>query len=394
MPASFDMGQVFAFQLPGKIIFGNGAIGRIGAEIAAICPEKKILLITDAGVLQAGLTEIARKSLENEGFEIIVYDRVLPDAPLSVIEDCVRFARTHQVAIIFGIGGGSVIDTAKAVSVMAPYEGDLRDYLGINKVKKPSLPKIFVPTTAGTGSEISNAFVVSDPQNDAKFGCYSPYTFADLAIVDPMLTLSMPPRLTAESGMDAFSHALESFVTVLANPLSDLLACRAIELISQNIRRAYAKGPQNLEARYAMCLGTCLGTMAIRSSALGIVHATSNPVVMKAHVTHGAAIALMMPAVMEYNLIGNLEKYAAVALAMGERTQGLSPEVAARLSVVTVKQLIQDLNLPTRLRDVGVKKEDLPEFAKGVLRRSSRLLDANPRNATHSDLVSIYNSAW
>ena len=141
MQASFDMGQVFAFQLPGKIIFGNEAIGRIGAETAAICPEKKMLLVTDAGVLEAGLTEIARKSLENEAFEIIVYDRVLPDAPLSVIEDCVRFARTHQVAIIFGIGGGSVIDTAKAVSVMAPYEGYIRDYLGINKVKKPSLPK-------------------------------------------------------------------------------------------------------------------------------------------------------------------------------------------------------------------------------------------------------------
>lgn len=390
----FNMGNVFQFQLPRKIIFGNGAVKGIGPEAAALFSGRRVLMITDRGVVGAGLTEDACASLREEGFHVLTFDGALPDSPMEVILEGVDFARKEEAEIIFGIGGGSPIDTAKAVSVMVPYEGDIHDYLGINKVTRPGLPKILVPTTAGTGSEISNAFVVADDRSGDKFGCYSPYAFSDLSIIDPELTLSMPPVLTADSGIDAFSHALESFVTARANPLSDLLAFRALELISGNIRKAYAKGGHNPEARYAMCLGTCLGTMAIRSSGMGIVHATSNPLVMKYHVSHGTGISLMMPPVMEFNLMGNTEKYAAIASAMGERVEGLSAMEAGSRAVEAVRRLIKDLNIPSRLRDVGVKREDLPEFARVVMKRSPLLLDANPRNATEQDLVSIYESAW
>ena len=391
----FRMSDVFMFQLPRKIIFGNGAIKRIGEEAAGMFPEmKKVFMVTDKGVMKTGLTEEATASLKKSGFEVFVFDEVVPDPPIRLVLKCTDLARKEGAQIIFGIGGGSSIDAAKAVSFMIPYEGEIYECLGINQLKKPGLPKIFVPTTAGTGSELSHTFVLTDDRSGDKVTSYSPYTFSDLSLIDPVLTLSMPPRVTAESGMDAFSHALESFVTIRANPLSDLLAKRGIEIISKNIRKAYAKGSHNLEARYAMCFGVCMGTMAIRSSGIGAVHATCYPPAMKYHLTHGCAISIMMPYVMEYNLISNQGKYAAIALAMGERVEKLSLSEAAGAAVKSVKRLIQDLGVPARLKDVGAKKEDFPEFARIVAKRYAHHLANNPRNLTEEDILRIYESAW
>jgi len=391
----FRMSDIFMFQLPRKIIFGNGAIKKIGEEAEAMFSGgKKVLMITDKGVLQAGLTDEAVASLKKNGFDVVVFDEVIPDPPISLVLKCTSLAKKEGVEIIFGIGGGSSIDTAKAVSFMVPYEGDIYNCLGINQVKKEGLPKIFVPTTAGTGSELSHTFVLTDDLSGDKVTSYSPYTFSDLSIIDPTLTLTMPPRITAESGMDAFSHALESFVTVRANPLSDLFSLRGIEIISKNIRKAYTKGDHHLEARYAMCFGVCMGTMAIRSSGVGAVHATCYPPAMKYHLTHGLAISMMMPYVMEYNLISNVEKYAAIASAMGENVERLSTMEAAKASVDAVKQLIEDLGLPSRLRDVGAKREDFPELAKTVVKRYQHHLINNPRNLTEQDILKIYESAF
>jgi alcohol dehydrogenase class IV len=389
------MSDLFMFQLPRKIIFGNGAIQKIGAEAAGMfAGAKKVLMVTDKGVLKAGLPEDAMASLKKSGFDVLVFDEVMPDPPIPLVLKCTNIARKEEAQIIFGIGGGSVMDAAKAVSVIAPSNGDIYECLGSNQVKKPGLSKILVPTTAGTGSEISNSFVLTDDRSGDKIASSSPYTFADLSIIDPVLTMTMPPRVTAESGMDAFSHALESFVTMRANPLSDLLSLRGIEMIFQNIRKAYTKGTHNLEARYAMCFGVCLGTMAIRSSGMGVVHATCYPPEMKYHLTHGLAISLMMPYVMEANLISNLEKYAAIASAMGEKVEELPLAEAADASIKTVRQLIKDLGLPARLREVGAKKEDFPEFARTVVSRYAYHLVNNPRNLTEEDILRIYESAW
>ncbi len=391
----FRMSDLFMFQLPRKIVFGNGAIKKIGEEAAAMFPgQKRVLMITDKGVVQAGLTDEATASLKRSGFNVILFDEVVPDPPISLVLKCVNLARKEGIQIIFGLGGGSSIDTAKAVSFMIPYDGDIYTCLGINQVKKPGLPKIFVPTTAGTGSEISHTFVLTDDRSGDKVTSYSPYTFSDLSVIDPTLTLTMPPRITAESGMDAFSHALESFVTIRANPLSDLFSLRGIGIISRNVRKAYTKGSHHLEARYAMCFGVCMGTMAIRSSGIGAVHATCYPPAMKYHLTHGLAISLMMPYVMEYNLISNAEKYGAVASAMGENVEKLSTMDAARASVKAVRQLIEDLGLPPRLRDVGAKKEDFPEMAKIVVKRYAHHVANNPRNLSEQDILKIYESAW
>ncbi len=395
MNDSFQMSDLFMFQLPRKIIFGNGAVKKIGEEATTMFPgRKKVLMITDKGVRGAGLTNDAVASLTKSGFEVVVFDEVVPDPPFAMVERCLDLARKQGADVIFGIGGGSSIDTAKIVSCMAPYEAGIDEYLGINKVSKPGLPKIFVPTTAGTGSELSHTFVLTDDRKNDKVTSYSPYAFSDISIIDPTLTLGLPPRITAESGMDALSHALESFVTIKANPLSDLLSLKGIEVISKNLRKAYTKGTHHLDARYAMCFGVCMGTMAIRSSGIGAVHATCYPPAMKYHLTHGLAISIMMPYVMEYNLSSNLAKYAAIASEMGENVGALSTRDAAMASVNAVRQLMADLGIPLRLRDVGARQEDFPEFAKTVVKRYAHHVANNPRNLTEQDILRIYESAW
>ncbi len=391
----FKMSDIFMFQLPRKIIFGNGAIKRIGEEASGLFMRKtKILIVTDKGVIRAKLLEEAIASLQQYGFDITIFDKVMPDPPISLIMECTDLARGKSAEIIFGIGGGSSLDAAKAVSIMVPYKGEISDWLGANKVKHPGLPKILVPTTAGTGSELSNALVLTDDCSGDKIAVSSPYIFSDLSIIDPVLTLGLPPKITAESGMDAFSHALESFLTIKANPLSDVFSIKGIEIISKNLREAYAKGAYNLEARYGMCLGVCMGTMAIRSSGMGMIHGTCYPPAMKYHLSHGLAISIMMPYVMEYNLISNREKYAAIALAMGEKVENLSLRDTAEKAVIAVKRLIEDLGLPSKLREVGVQQEDCAEFAKTVVTRYQYHMENNPRNVTEQDILRIYESAW
>ncbi|MBI4776407.1 MAG: iron-containing alcohol dehydrogenase [Deltaproteobacteria bacterium] len=390
----FRMADVFMFQLPRKIIFGNGSIDRLGEEARILFGGGRVLLISDKGVIAAGLAEKAVLRLREQNYEVEIFDQVEPDAPIRLVLEGARRARDWKADIIVGLGGGSSIDTAKAVSFMATYDGDIKDCLGINQVKRPGLPRIFVPTTAGTGSELSHTFVLADDESGDKITSYSPHTFADLALIDPALTSSMPAKVTAESGLDAFSHALESFVTVKANPLSDLFSRRGIEIIAKNLPKAYSQGARNLEARYAMCFGVCMGAMAIRSSGIGAIHAVSYPVAMKYHLSHGLAIALMMPAVMEFNLMANREKYASVAEAMGVRMTGLSTHDAARASVEAVRSLTTEIGLPTRLRDAGVNQDDFADFARVVVKRYAHHLANNPRQVHEEDIVSIYQAAW
>jgi len=384
----------FLFQMPRKLIFGNGTITKIGEEAAAAFRGKKVMIVTDQGVVKAGLTEEAVASLKKHGFETILFDEVLPEPPISVVAKGIDIARSEGVNIIFGIGGGSSLDTAKSISVMTPYKGDFHDYLGINQVKQPGLPKILVPTTAGTGSEMGSAFILTDDESGNKVTSYSPFAFADLTIVDPVLTLQLPPKVTADSGMDAVSHAIESFVTVRANPLSELYSMRAIELTTNNLRKAYANGAHNLEARYAMCLGASLAVMAIRASAVGLVHAMCYPPAMKYHLSHGVSCAIMLPYVMQYNLMSSEDKYAAVATAMGVQVGPASAREAAEKAVNGIRELIADLGLPSRLRDIGCKKEEFQEYAKTIMAKYAHHVGNNPRSADEKDLVKIYESAW
>lgn len=393
MESTLKMADIFMFQLPRKIIFGNGTIHQIGAEIKGL-NVKRLIIVTDPGVVKAGLLTDAISSIKKEGIPFEIFDHVEPDPPIRIVEECTLKVRKEHFDGILGIGGGSTIDAAKAISFMATHDGDIHQYLGINKVQKPGITKIFVPTTAGTGSEISHTFVLTDEQSGAKITSYSPYTFGDVSVIDPVLTLSLPPKITAESGIDALSHALESYVTVKANPLSEMLSLKGIEYIGKYLRQAYTKGSKLLEARYFMCLGVCMGTMAIRSSGVGAIHALCYPPAVKHHLSHGRAIALMMPYVMESNLISNLVKYANVAEAMGMKTEGLPLYEAALKSLEAVRSLLRDVGLSQRLREVGISPEEFDQYAESVPKYYAHHLANNPRDLSVGDIKQIYQNAY
>ena len=385
--------EVYIFQCPKRIIFGNNSMNQYGAEVKRL-NSKYPLIVTDKGVISAGLIDKLKAPLEKEKIKYEIYDGALPDAPIRTVEEGLEIVKKNKHDLIIGFGGGSSIDTAKAISIMATAEKDISHCFGIETVEKPGLPKIFTPTTAGTGSELSSAYNCFDEKTGDKRTGYSRFSFADVAIVDPTLTLTMPQKLTAETGIDALSHALECYVTAKSNPFSEMFAYKGIQTISRYIRRAYAKGQDDLESRYFMCLGVHLGTLGIRSSAIGACHALVYPPAVKYHLSHGLSIAVMLPYVMEYNLIGNLEKYANVAQAMGERVEGLSVFDAAYRSVEAMKRLLQDLSLPLRLREVGAKKEDFQTFSETVFRLYNHLISRNPRDMQVEDVRKVYENAW
>ena len=286
------------------------------------------------------------------------------------------------------------MDTTKIASVLSVTDEDVRSFLGIDKVKKAGLPKILIPTTSGTGSEWSGVGVVTDPADGQKKVIYSKYVWGDAVIIDPMMTINLPPRITGDTGMDALSHGIEAYTTWKANIISDMCAEKCIQLVAENLRIAYAKGSKHLEARYKLSIAAALGMQAVMCSAAGIVHSMNYPIGVKAHITHGAAISIMLPHVMEFNLIGNPAKYARIAQLMGEDISGLSEIEAARKSVEAVRKLSQDVGMPQRLRDVGIKKEDIPGFVDYLFEFQLYGMENNARDLTREEATKIYEAAW
>jgi alcohol dehydrogenase class IV len=384
---------IYNFHCARKIVFGNGSANQYGAEVKRL-NAKYPLIVTDKGVVNAGLIDRLKASLEREKIRYEIFAEVIPDAPIRLVEEGVAITRKNKHDLIIGFGGGSSIDTAKVISIMALSDKDIMHCFGIETVEKAGLPKIFTPTTAGTGSEIGSGFVCLDEKTGEKRTGHSPFAFADVAIVDPVLTMTMPPRVTAETGVDALSHALECYVSAKSNPFSEMFAYKGIETICRYIRKAYARGQDDLESRYFMCLGVHLGTMGVRSSGLGACHALCHPLTAKYHVSHGLSIGVLLPHVMEYNLIGNLEKYANIAKAMGERIDEISVRDAAYRSVEAMKKLIGDLSLPLTLKECKVEKEDLQTFSETVNRLYKNNININPREMRVEDIRQIYENAW
>lgn len=275
---------------------------------------------------------------------------------------------------------------------MASNPGNVLDYCGIDLVPKRGIPKILVPTTAGTGSEVTRVFVVTDTKDNMKKVVYSNYAIADLAIVDPMLTVSMPPKVTADTGMDALVHAIETFVSMNATPFSDLLASEAIRKITQYLPIAYAKG-DHIEARYHMALASLMAGLAFASGGLGAVHALAYPLGTEYHLPHGRSNAIMLPHVMEFNLIGNRYRYAKISEMMGKGEDIIDLKIKAAMSVEAVIGLLEDIQIPYHLRDYGIPKEDIPKLVKEGMKQA-RLFVPNPRNLTERDIEIIYTKAW
>jgi alcohol dehydrogenase class IV len=379
--------KVSMFRTTPRILMGPGAAAQIGSEVSRL-GVNKALIVTDQGIIRAGLLERVQGSLSSSKVRSLVFDGVEPDPRYQLVERCLEAAAGQRIQCVIGLGGGSALDIAKAASVMAANKGSIADYFGIELVPRPGLPLIAVPTTAGTGSEVTPIAILSDEEERLKKGVVSSHLIPSVAILDPELTLGLPPQVTAATGMDALIHAIEAYTSVNATSMTDLLACRAMELIYHNIRTAFAQGG-NLEARARMLEGSLLAGMAFANAGVTAVHAFAYPIGAEFHIPHGVANSLMLAPVMEFNMLGNLQRFAHMARIFQEGASGLPPRALAKRAVEAMEQLRRDLGLPGSLGDFGVRTDDIPRLAAGVL-KVTRLLANNPRGITQRDAEEIY----
>jgi len=382
-----------ALKMPKVILLGHDSLQEIGKEAKKLGGTKAII-ITDRILVKLGLVEKGKESLEKEKIQVDLFEGIEYEPTIGIIEKALAIVRKNRYDFVVGFGGGSALDAAKIISCLAKNEGKVIDYIGTNKIQRAGLPFILVPTTAGTGAEVSPSSVVTDEKDGNKKVVSDNKLLPDICIVDPLLTLSVPPKLTAYTGMDAFCHALGCYISKKANPLSDGLAIDAIHLISNSLRRAVMNGEKDVEARYNMALGATIGMIARVNSGGGAVHGLSYPLGTKYHLAHGHCISLLIPWVMEYNADSATTKFIRVAKVMGERTEGLVEIKAAEKAVEAIKTLLKDIGIFQRLREIGVKKEDFPEFADIVYTFSYRHIEANPKFLTKEDIVKIFENAW
>ncbi|HIH88731.1 TPA: iron-containing alcohol dehydrogenase, partial [Candidatus Bathyarchaeota archaeon] len=309
------------------------------------------------------------------------------------IDDGLRAFREAGAEVVVAVGGGSPIDTGKAIAAMARNPGAISDFMGAGKLAKPSAPLIAIPTTAGTGSEVTPFTIITNTETDVKMLISSPYLIPAVALVDPLMTLKMPRGITAATGLDALTHAIEAYVSVKAQPLTDTFAMQAIRLISGNLRTAYSQ-PDNLEARSRVLIGALQAGLAFANSSVALVHGMARPIGAYFHVAHGISNAILLPTVIEFSVPGNPRRYADIAEAMCEQTKGLTVDEAAKKTVEAVKRLNTDLQIPT-LRGLKI---DEAKFEAVVSKMAADAIASgspgnNPRIATPEEIVALYRKA-
>ncbi len=384
--------QPVTFRTAGTVLFGNDSLDQLG-EIIEQIRAQRILVITDKGIVQCGLLDRLKGCLRQ--FEFSVYDEIEQTPDLETIRKCTHFARAGRFDLLIGFGGGSPMDATKAVSVMMTNEGDIEAYLGRDTVRVPGVKVILVTTTAGTGSEVTIYSVLAQREENVQAitGIADRHILPEWAIVDPTLTLGMPPSLTANTGIDALSHALESYLNVKSNFQTEPLALASIKLISQNIEKAVANG-SDLPVRNNMSAGSLLAGMSLCQTGGGLAHALAETIQIPYRIPHGAPIAVILPHVMSYNLVEKPEKYAEVARAMGIDGTGFSETDLAEKGVERVRQIIDRLALPKRLSDLNVPEGDLEKIAKSTMLLAPGLLKVNPRPAGEQDLIELLREAY
>jgi alcohol dehydrogenase class IV len=401
------MRTTWSFHSAGQLLFGRGAAAQLG-EVARRLGAGRVFVVTDSHLVKAGVLDRVRSALAATYASVEVFEGGLPEPPIALAETCAAQARKFEAQAILGLGGGSNMDLAKIVATLLAHGGGPRDYVGDDQIPGPILPLICVPTTAGTGSEVSGASVLTDTENKIKVGILSNYLRPRAAVVDPLLTVSCPPKVTADSGIDALAHAIEAYTAVDneefplppgvktiyqgRHPLGDLLAERAIELVGANLRRACSHG-NDLTAREAMALGATLAGLAFSNVGVAVVHALEYPIGGATHCSHGAGNGLLLPFVMRFNLPARVGRFARIAELLGENIAGLDETAAAEGAITAVERLKSAIGIPQRLRDLGARQEQLPEFAEKAF-GLKRILRVNPRPVTAEDLEGILRAAW
>lgn len=377
------------FQSPGKIIYGQGTVKQIGEETKKY--GKKIMIVTGkSSSKKTGALDKVIDSLKMENLQYVIFDKVESDPSVDTVELGTSIAKEEKIDVIVALGGGSPLDAAKGISIMLTNSGSIVDYEK-KQPEIPGVPVVAVPTTAGTGSEVSKFIVITDTRRKVKMLIGGEALIPKVAILDGELTLMVPPDVTAATGMDALTHAIEAYISKKAQPATGVQALSAIKLISENLAKAVQNG-ENMDARNNMLFAQMQAGLAFSNASVALVHAMSRPLGAYFGVPHGLANAILLPRVMEYNRAACAEKFKDIAETMGENTSGLSIREASNLAVKAVKELYAETGLPVKLRDVGVKEEMIETLAKDAIKSGSALV--NPRKASLEDLIDIYKSIY
>jgi len=389
-----------------RILFGPHSIAKLDGILQSF-KAKTVLLVTDQGIVKAGLLEQVTALLNSAAYQVIVYDQAVPEPPISAVMECYAFARTQETPnVIVGLGGGSSIDMAKIVALLLTYGGHPRDYFGEKVIPGPILPLIAIPSTAGTGSEVTSVAVVNDTENNLKVGLSNQYLRPAAALLDPELTLTLPPYVTACAGIDALAHAVEAYLAkdykyiqaegeilfVGSAPISDTLALRAIQLISQNLILAVNQG-SNLEARSNLLLGSLMAGMAFSNAGTAAAHALAYPIGGMTKSPHGEITGLLLPYVMQYNAMVSREKLLHIAEAFQLGAAGSDPEAVLGQLNDKMFDLLRNIGLPYKLSSIGIRREDIPEIAEKAI-AIDRLMRNNPRQPYVESLTGILYSAF
>lgn len=375
-----------------RLVFGAGAVQRVG-ELAAQLGVKSVLVVTDRGIVNAGHALRVERSLQASGLGVVLYDQVRENPTTRDVEDCLKVARAAGIDLFIGLGGGSSMDTAKGCNLILTNGGQVKDYWGVGKATKPMLPLIAIPTTAGTGSECQSAALIADEESHQKMACLDPKVAARVAILDPELTVSQPPRVTACTGIDAIAHAVETAVTKKRNAFSSVYSREAFRLTASSFA-SVMQAPLDLEARGRMLLGAAFAGTAIENSMLGAAHSAANPLTANFNVVHGQAVGLMLPAVVRFNAAepAALHAYAELAacVPLGGAAEG--PEAACLALVQHLELLLNDAGMPSSLGDCGVPRSAIPMLAEEAARQWTAAF--NPRAVSAKDFVGLYEAAF
>jgi alcohol dehydrogenase class IV len=381
------------FLVPPVLITGSGSSNNVGKE-AAKMGFKKGLLVTDEVLCKTEMLGKIKKELTAGNMEFALYDKINTEPTVDFVMDGLELYKNEGCDFVIAMGGGSAIDTAKAISAMATNAGSIQTYMGLNKLTNQAAPMIAVPTTGGTGSEVTMFTIITDAKTDVKMLIGSPLLLPRIAIVDPLLTLSCPKGLTAAVGIDALTHAIEAYVSLKAQPMSDIFALSAIGLISDNLRQAWANG-NNIEAREKTMLGALQAGIAFSNSSVALVHGMSRPIGAYFHVAHGVSNAALLGPVTEFSLVGNPQRYMDVAQAMGEDVEGLTPMDGAMVAAEAINRIIKDVQIPS-LRELGVEEAKLNELAPKMADAAiaSGSPGNNPRQVTKEEIIQLYKLVY
>jgi alcohol dehydrogenase len=381
--------QTFGFYIPTVSLMGVGCSKDTGAQAKAL-GATNLLIVTDAGLSKMGVAAKIKFQLEEAGLKAVIFDGAEPNPTDKNVHDGVKVYQTNKCDGIVSLGGGSSHDCGKGIGLVIGNGGNIRDFEGVNKSTKPMPPFLAINTTAGTASEMTRFCIITNTDTHVKMAIVDWRCTPNIAINDPLLMVAMPASLTAATGMDALTHSVEAYVSTIATPITDACAIKAIELVAEWLRPAVANG-DNLEARDRMAYAEYLAGMAFNNASLGYVHSMAHQLGGFYNLPHGVCNAILLPAVCEFNAISSPKRFADIAVAMGENIEGLATMDAAAKGIAAIRKLSADIGIPSGLKALNVKEQDLKTMAENAQKDACML--TNPRKATLEQVINIYKAA-